>query len=393
MLGWWLLSRIVTLLAFLTSYELGPQGRLGASFFRSPLALIGAWDGIWYRRVAAHGYVLVPGLAERPRLLPRLSDPRLGAARARPLLHRRRHRHLERGAPRRRGCLLRARHPRRRAGPRPSSRLLPRDRPDVLRLLDGLSREPRARADRARSARSSRRSLARGGGVDRGRSARPAGGGRASRCRSPRSPGRTAAGSDRPAAVTRSRRAWPGPSGSPPTRSTSAGRSATRVPGAMRRSAGAAPSGSRARCDAFGHLPRALDHTPWLARDLVLLCLYALLLFAAARAGVGLAWIAAGALVLVLPLFSGSVMSEGRFGLLALPAYWGLAWLWRAAGASSSRSRRPVWRCSSRACSCCRTSGRDNRCGTAGAMRPGRPVVQPPRYAVTVRMPFMPPAA
>ena len=84
--------------------------------------------------------------------------------------------------------------------------------------------------------------------------------------------------------------------------------------------------------DAFGHLPRALDHTPWLARDLILLCLYALLLVAAARAGVGLAWIAAGALVLVLPLFSGSVMSEGRFGLLALPAYWGLAWLARRRG-------------------------------------------------------------
>jgi hypothetical protein len=40
---------------------------------------------------------------------------------------------------------------------------------------------------------------------------------------------------------------------------------------------------------------------------------------------VGRAWVLGGALVLVLPLFSGSLESEARFGLLALPVYWGLA--------------------------------------------------------------------
>ena len=80
---------------------------------------------------------------------------------------------------------------------------------------------------------------------------------------------------------------------------------------------------------AVEHLPSALGYQPWLTRDLVLLIVYALLLVAARRAGVGLTWIAAAALILALPLFSGSVMSEGRFGLLALPVLWGLAALTR----------------------------------------------------------------
>jgi hypothetical protein len=80
---------------------------------------------------------------------------------------------------------------------------------------------------------------------------------------------------------------------------------------------------------ALRHLPDTLSHYPWLGRDLALLALYVLLLVAAARAGVGAAWIAAGALILILPVFSGSFISEGRFGLLALPAYWGAAALAR----------------------------------------------------------------
>ena len=33
--------------------------------------------------------------------------------------------------------------------------------------------------------------------------------------------------------------------------------------------------------------------------------------------------------MVTLPLFSGSFQSIGRFGLLALPVFWGLAWLGR----------------------------------------------------------------
>ena len=60
-LGWWALSRVVTLGAFLALHQTGPHGYLGAQFYRSPLGLLGAWDGVWYQRVAAHGYLLIPG--------------------------------------------------------------------------------------------------------------------------------------------------------------------------------------------------------------------------------------------------------------------------------------------------------------------------------------------
>ena len=43
------------------------------------------------------------------------------------------------------------------------------------------------------------------------------------------------------------------------------------------------------------------------------------------RAGVSRGWIAAGAGMVLLPLASGSLLSDGRFGLLAIPVYWGLA--------------------------------------------------------------------
>jgi len=37
----------------------------------------------------------------------------------------------------------------------------------------------------------------------------------------------------------------------------------------------------------------------------------------------------AGLAIVVLPLFSGAFTSIGRFGLLAPPLFWGLAWLGR----------------------------------------------------------------
>jgi len=72
-------------------------------------------------------------------------------------------------------------------------------------------------------------------------------------------------------------------------------------------------------------LPQQLAQNPWLVRDVVAVGVYAWLFVVARRAGVPLAWVVAGALVVAVPLMSGSVMSEARFGLLAPALYWGLA--------------------------------------------------------------------
>ena len=76
---------------------------------------------------------------------------------------------------------------------------------------------------------------------------------------------------------------------------------------------------------AFVDLGSSWHHNGWLARDVVFVAVYLVLLALARRTGVGWAWIVAGALIVLLPLTSGSFESEARLGLLALPAYWGLA--------------------------------------------------------------------
>lgn len=76
---------------------------------------------------------------------------------------------------------------------------------------------------------------------------------------------------------------------------------------------------------AFEHLPSAMGHTPWLVRDVVCFFLYLGLLYAARRVGTPVAWLAAGAAIVILPVFTGAFDSIGRFGLLAPPLYWGLA--------------------------------------------------------------------
>jgi hypothetical protein len=72
-----------------------------------------------------------------------------------------------------------------------------------------------------------------------------------------------------------------------------------------------------------------LGRQGWTARDMVFCVLTLLLLAVAWRAGAPRGWIALGGLVVLLPLGSGSFASDARFALLALPAYWGLAWLCR----------------------------------------------------------------
>jgi hypothetical protein len=78
---------------------------------------------------------------------------------------------------------------------------------------------------------------------------------------------------------------------------------------------------------AFAHLPATIGNDPWLLRDVVCFFLYLALLYAARRVGTPLAWLAAGAAVVILPIFTGAFDSIGRFGLLAPPLFWGLAGL------------------------------------------------------------------
>jgi hypothetical protein len=81
--------------------------------------------------------------------------------------------------------------------------------------------------------------------------------------------------------------------------------------------------------DAVVHLGAAFAANAWVVRDVAATALYLLLLAAAARARAPRGWLVAGVAVVALPLFSGAFTSIGRFGLLAPPVFWGLAWLGR----------------------------------------------------------------
>jgi len=76
--------------------------------------------------------------------------------------------------------------------------------------------------------------------------------------------------------------------------------------------------------DAFTNLPADIRGHPWFVRDLAFLVLYVVLLVVAYRVKIGGAWIAAAALLLVLPLTSGTVESVGRFGMVGFAFYWAL---------------------------------------------------------------------
>jgi hypothetical protein len=63
--------------------------------------------------------------------------------------------------------------------------------------------------------------------------------------------------------------------------------------------------------------------SPWLWRDAAFCVIYLVLFAAARRAGISWPWLVAGAALVLLPLASGTFLSDARFGVLALPAYWG----------------------------------------------------------------------
>ncbi len=92
--------------------------------------------------------------------------------------------------------------------------------------------------------------------------------------------------------------------------------------------------------EAFAHLPATVGHDPWLVRDVVFFFAYLVLLYAAWRVGTPLAWLAAAAAIVIVPVFTGAFDSIGRFGLLAPPLFWGLAGLTKSE--SSARFVRVV---------------------------------------------------
>ena len=84
--------------------------------------------------------------------------------------------------------------------------------------------------------------------------------------------------------------------------------------------------------DGFARAVRQLHergHSPWLWRDACFCVLYVGLIAASRKLGIGWTWLVAGAAIVVLPVATGTFLSDARFGLLALPAYWGLASLVR----------------------------------------------------------------
>jgi hypothetical protein len=72
-------------------------------------------------------------------------------------------------------------------------------------------------------------------------------------------------------------------------------------------------------------VPQMFDGNAWIVRDVGFFVFYVAVLALAWRRGVPRSWVLAGALIVVLPTFSGSFHSDARFGLLAPAAFWGLA--------------------------------------------------------------------
>jgi hypothetical protein len=75
----------------------------------------------------------------------------------------------------------------------------------------------------------------------------------------------------------------------------------------------------------IGGLDAAVTRDAWVTRDVVAALVYIALLVVAARARIPWPWLVSGAAIVVLPLFSGSFDSIGRIGLLAPAPFWGLA--------------------------------------------------------------------
>jgi len=68
---WWAASRVVVFAgAFALHVTRVPHGYFGPAIFRPVFGPLEAWDGIWYRLIATHGYLLVPGRQSDPAFFP-----------------------------------------------------------------------------------------------------------------------------------------------------------------------------------------------------------------------------------------------------------------------------------------------------------------------------------
>jgi hypothetical protein len=322
--GWWAGSRAVVLACALVVHWIGrPYGYFGASAFRRPLGLLGQWDGHWYRAVAAHGYLLVPGRQSDPAFFPFF-----------PILL-----HLVHGAGLSyltAGLLI--------ANVAFLPALL------ALRELVGAF-VPTADADRAARYAAVApagfvfsmiypeslvlAAVALAGWLALKR--------RWGLCAIAGAIAALARPEGALVAIPTAAAAWSswresGPAG----RGGSVGAalaplaSVASFPLYLHWSLGDATAWQRSE-QAWGRtfttvgVLRALrglrnvGQQPWLARDAAFFVLYVVLLLAAWRLGIPAAWLVFGALILLLPLGSGAFTSEMRFGLLAVPVYCGLA--------------------------------------------------------------------
>ncbi|HZQ81673.1 MAG TPA: hypothetical protein VFB25_06830 [Gaiellaceae bacterium] len=318
---WWAASRAVVLLAFGVLDQLGPRGSFGPHFYRHPLALLASWDGVWYGRVAQHGYLFVPGrqsdvaffpgyplLLRATGLPPRTAEPlvsNLALLIALIAFYELSARLFDAGIARRATVF---------ASIAPAGFVYTMGYPSsVLFALVCLAMLA-ALADAWLLAAV----FAAAGGLTRP----------------------DALAVMPPLAAL----AWSRRHELDPARRGFALAAVLAAPAAvasfavyLRWAVGDAHAWSSSEA-AWGRaftpmgpvlaarrLPGFVSHHPWLARDVVALGVYAILLCVARRSGVSWPWLVSALVVIVVPLFSGTVESEARFGLLALPVYWGLA--------------------------------------------------------------------
>jgi hypothetical protein len=69
-IGWWLIGRAIVFVTAIIVAAVGPVGYLRSELAHGPLSLLNSWDGRWYQHVAAAGYLLVPGRQSDPAFFP-----------------------------------------------------------------------------------------------------------------------------------------------------------------------------------------------------------------------------------------------------------------------------------------------------------------------------------
>jgi hypothetical protein len=323
--AWWAGGRVIVLLSALALHWLArPRGHFGQAIFAQPFGSLGAWDGVWYRRVAADGYLLIPGKQSDtaffplyPALLHALHATGLPVAAAglvlanaflllAVLLLYELGREFLPAADARRAAVL--------AAVFPAGYVFSMLYPESLVLTCMLGAILLALRDRWLACAAAAAAAALG---------RPEGALLAlplaaiayehRRTLTPESRGRAAAAVLAGPAAVASFMFYLGWA----LRNPFAWGDAQRAWGRALEAKGILLSVSRVVTDFGPH--------PWAVRDAAFCLVYLLLLLAAARGGIRWPWIVFGLAIVTLPLTTGSVESVERFGLLAIPVYWGLA--------------------------------------------------------------------